>query len=155
MKSADIVLCVTNSMDPVFLEKWIAPGLHLSVGRNGEIEEGVIGLTDRVFLNWKEVAIPYPIGEKARQDIPEFTSGDYGRVLSGGALRWEDYPLLSDVVSGKVQGRKTASDTTCFLSNIGIGIQFAAAAWAAYESARKQGIGTIIPDEWLLQRTEI
>ncbi len=155
VRSADIVLCITNSMDPVFLEKWMSPGLHISAGRNGEIEEGVIGRSDRVFLNWKEVAIPYPIGEKAREEIPEFTLGDYGRMLSRGALKWEEYPLLSDVVAGKVPGRKASSDVTCFLSNIGIGIQFAAAGWAAYEAARKQGIGTIIPDDWLLQETAL
>jgi ornithine cyclodeaminase/alanine dehydrogenase-like protein (mu-crystallin family) len=155
VRSADIVLCITNSMDPVFLEKWMSPGLHISTGRNGEVEEGVISRSDRVILNWKEVAIPYPIGEKAREEIPEFTLGDYGRVLSRGALKWEEYPLLSDVVAGKAPGRKRSSDITCFLSNIGIGIQFAAAGWAAYEAASEQGVGTPIPDHWLIQEASV
>jgi alanine dehydrogenase len=155
VRSADIVLCITNSMDPVFMEAWTVPGLHVSAGRNGEIEEGVLKRADRVILNWREVAIPYPIGEKAREEIPEFTTGDYGRELSKGALKWEEYPLLSDVVSGKVQGRKSPDDVTCFLSNIGIGIQFAAAGWAAYEAARERGIGTPIPDDWFLQDTKL
>jgi alanine dehydrogenase len=55
------------------------------------------------------------------------------------------------VVAGKIPGRKASSDVTCFLSNIGIGIQFAAAGWAAYEGARKKGVGTVIPDSWFLQ----
>jgi alanine dehydrogenase len=155
VRSADIVLCITNSMDPVFMETWMAPGLHISAGRNGEVEEGVLKRADQVILNWKEVAIPFPIGDKAREEIPEFTVGDYGRELSHGALKWEEYPLLSDLVSGKVPGRKAPRDVTCFLSNIGIGIQFAAAGWAAYEGARKQGVGTIIPDDWLLQKTAL
>jgi len=153
--SADIVLCITNSMDPVYLEDWMVSGLHISAGRNGEIEEGVLRRADRVILNWKEVAIPYPIGEKAWEEIPEFTTGDYGRELSGGVITWKDYPLLSDVLSGKAPGRKSPEDITCFLSNIGIGIQFAAAGWAAYEGACQRGIGTRIPDDWFLQDTAL
>jgi len=38
---------------------------------------------------------------------------------------------------------------------IGIGVQFAAAGWAAYEAAREQGVGTAIPDDWFLQNTVI
>jgi hypothetical protein len=130
------------------------PGIHVSAGRNGEVEEGVQTRADAVILNWKEVAIPYPIGEKTREEIPEFMLGDYGRLLSKGALKWEEYPLLSDVVSGKSGGRRTDNDVTCLLGNIGIGIQFAAAGWAAYQEARRKGIGTTIPDDWLLQTTE-
>ena len=92
--------------------------------------------------------VPFP----SRQvEIPEFTTGDYGRELSQGALKWESYPLLSDLVAGKIPGRESATEVTCFLNNIGLGIQFAAAGWAAYDAARRQGVGTMIPDDWLFQ----
>jgi alanine dehydrogenase len=155
VRSADILLCITNSMDPVLMDPWVAPGLHASAGRNGEMEEGILRRADRVFLNWKEVAVPYPIGEKAREEIPEFTLGDYGRELSQGTLNWKDYPLLSDLVSGRAPGRERPDQISCFLNNIGIGIQFAAAGWAAYEAAREQGVGTPIPDDWLLQSADV
>ncbi len=151
---ADIILCVTNSMDPIYLEKWMVPGVHVSTVRNGEVEEGVIKKANHVFLNWNEVAIPYPIGDRTRAEVPEFTTGDYGRKFCEGAIDWARYPLLSDLVTGKAEGRKSDSEITCFLNNIGIGVQFAAAGWAAYESAKAQGIGTEIPDDWLLQKVE-
>lgn len=151
VRGADIVLCVTNSMDAVFLDEWLEPGIHISTVRNGEVEEKVLKHTDRVVVNWKEVAIPYPIGEKARKGIPEFITGDYGRQLSEGVVDWQSYPLLSDLISGRISGRGSGSEVTCFLNNIGIGIQFAAAGWAAYEAARREGLGVAIPDNWFLQ----
>ena len=40
---------------------------------------------------------------------------------------------------------------SCFINNIGIGIQFAAVGSAIYAEARTQGLGRKIPTDWFLE----
>jgi hypothetical protein len=53
------------------------------------------------------------------------------------------------MVSGKVEAAPPGS-LTCFLNNMGHGVQFAALGALACERAKKWGIGRSIPTEWPL-----
>jgi ornithine cyclodeaminase/alanine dehydrogenase-like protein (mu-crystallin family) len=60
-------------------------------------------------------------------------------------------PSLADVISGKVKGRTSNSQTSWFL-NLGVmGVQFAAVCTAVYNEAKRKGIGREIPTEWFTQ----
>ena len=48
---ADIVMCATNTLDNVFFERWIRPGLHLSSIKRPEIEMAALKRADRVVLH--------------------------------------------------------------------------------------------------------
>ena len=48
IKGADIVMCATNSIDHIFFERWIEPGMHLSAIKRPEIEAKAIKRADRV-----------------------------------------------------------------------------------------------------------
>jgi alanine dehydrogenase len=50
-----------------------------------------------------------------------------------------------------VPGRKSAQEITCFINNIGLGIQFAAVGGAIYSEAKAKGIGKEIPTDWFLE----
>ena len=45
---------------------------------------------------------------------------------------WLSAPELKDLVTGKAEGRANARESTCFLNNIGIGLQFAAVGAAVF-----------------------
>jgi ornithine cyclodeaminase/alanine dehydrogenase-like protein (mu-crystallin family) len=64
---------------------------------------------------------------------------------------WATAPELKDVMGGRVPGRKSAAEVTCFINNIGLGIQFAAVGSAIYSEAKARGIGKEIPTDWFLE----
>jgi alanine dehydrogenase len=59
--------------------------------------------------------------------------------------------MLADILSGRTRGR--ASDRQITYSERGNiqGAQFYAVAAAAYEEAKKRGLGREIPTDWFLQ----
>jgi hypothetical protein len=64
---------------------------------------------------------------------------------------WLAAPELRDLVTGRAQGRTGAEESTCFLNNIGIGLQFAAVGAAVLNEAKKRGVGREIPTDWFLE----
>jgi ornithine cyclodeaminase/alanine dehydrogenase-like protein (mu-crystallin family) len=64
---------------------------------------------------------------------------------------WLSAPDLKDLVAGKAQGRANPQESTCFLNNIGIGLQFAAVGAALYSEAKAKGIGRELPTDWFLE----
>jgi ornithine cyclodeaminase/alanine dehydrogenase-like protein (mu-crystallin family) len=64
---------------------------------------------------------------------------------------WLAAPELKDLVTGKAQGRADVQESTCFLNNIGIGLQFAAVGAAVYNEAIAKKVGHEIPTDWFLE----
>ena len=64
---------------------------------------------------------------------------------------WLAAPELKDLVTGKVPGRSTSEESTCFLNNIGMGLQFAAVGAAVFSQAKAKGAGREIPTDWFLE----
>jgi len=64
---------------------------------------------------------------------------------------WTTAPELKDVMGRRVSGHKSADEVTCFINNIGLGIQFAAVGSAIYGEAKAKGIGREIPTDWFLE----
>src|SRR6185312_14621655 len=51
---ADIVMCATNTLDPVFFERWIEPGVHLSSIKRPEFESAAVKRADRVIIHSRD-----------------------------------------------------------------------------------------------------
>lgn len=47
--------------------------------------------------------------------------------------------------------RKEQAQITCFLNNMGLGLQFAAVANLVYQKAQAAGLGRILPPEWFTE----
>jgi len=65
-----------------------------------------------------------------------------------------DFPELGEVIAGKRRGRQSASETTLFLNNIGLGTQFAAVGMTIHEAAKAKELGKEIPSEWFLETVQ-
>jgi alanine dehydrogenase len=50
-------------------------------------------------------------------------------------------PTLPDVIAGKAAGRRADHEVTCFINNLGMGYQFAAAGAVVYRKAKESGLG--------------
>jgi alanine dehydrogenase len=145
---AAIVALTTNSIEPVFRRQDVKPGIHVSCVRHGEIGEESYRAFNKVYLNAKDSSgIFYRIaGIPADNAAPDFVIQNYAQGYPGDDMFWKNLPDLIDLVSGRVLGRQSPQEATCFDNSTGFAVQFTAMAGRVYELAVEKGMGTRIPD---------
>jgi alanine dehydrogenase len=158
VKDADIIATTTNSLTRVVDPNWVAPGLHLTCVRVPELGDETIRKVDRLVIHAHQHAPRNYVAGFGEDGIEAHDAID---IVEKGAAHareikvehpfWLSAPALKDLVTGKVQGRAHAQESTCFLNNIGIGLQFAAVGAAVFEQAREKGVGREIPTDWFLE----
>ena len=144
---ADIALCATNSIDNIFFERWIEPGMHLSSIKITEIELAAIKRADRLVLHTHDdkpihvTTAGLKVAEKADDKGWGLGAGiDFARTLT-----------LPEVIARGTPMRAAESDVTCFINNLGLGYQFAAAGAVVYRKAKEAGLGHDLPTDWFTQ----
>lgn len=147
VKGADIVLCSTSAIDAVFHEDWLEPGMHVSSIRLPEISVGTLQRADQVFIHARE-AVPTHILAKGVVH-PEKEEGRGWALASN--IDLEKMPTLIDLVAGRVAGRGSDGETTCFINSQGLGYQFAVAGAIAYRKAVDKGVGHDLPTDWFTE----
>ena len=75
VKNVDIAMCATNTLEPVFFERWVEPGMHLSSIKRPEIESAAVKRADVFFLHSNDGK---PIHVLAKDIKVEEASGDKG-----------------------------------------------------------------------------
>jgi alanine dehydrogenase len=131
---ADIILAAVKASQPVLLGQWLKPGTHVnSVGTarrdQREIDEDVFVRSARIVVDtrhgvFEEAGDAYVVRDKIK---PETVSE------------------LAELVTGKAQGRQSATEITLFKS-VGTGIQDIALAAVIYAKAKEMGVGTDLGD---------
>jgi alanine dehydrogenase len=147
IRGADIVMCATNSIDHIFFARWIEPGLHVSSIKRPEIEVAAIKRADRVVIHWND---PAPIHVAAKGVTIEEAVEGRGWQLAE-EIDFKRLPTLPELVAGRVEGRVSEGDVTCFINNIGLGYQFAAAGALVYRKAKESGLGHQVPTDWFTE----
>jgi alanine dehydrogenase len=144
---ADVVLCATNATEPVVESRWIRPGTHIGVVKLAELAAGDLPRFDIAVAHsvLSSPTVAATTGITARGFPPTAV----GKALSADAAH--QLPELVDLLSGRVAGRTTDQQATCFLNNGGLGLQFAPLAAYLYERATAQGIGRNLPSEWFTE----
>ena len=156
-KDADILVAATNAITRVIEPEWVRPGIHFTCVKDCELGEETIRKADRVVIHARNFAPENYIAGFGDVKIATHDPVDFirGAKKSAGetdaAPFWAAAPELKDVMGGSVPGRKSADEVTCFINNIGLGIQFAAVGSAIYAQARARGIGREVPTEWFLE----
>jgi alanine dehydrogenase len=143
---SDIAMCASNSLDPIFFERWIEPGMHLSSIKLPEIEVSAITRADRLALHVHEQK---PIHVSARNLPLAKEANEHG--WSDRGIDFDKLPTIPDLITGRAQGRQSDHEVTCFLNNIGLGYQFAAAGAVVYRKAKGSGLGHELPTEWFTE----
>ena len=145
-EGADIVLCTSNSVKPVFDGKWLRPGMTVSGISSGRDSSAT------------------PIwGDRKELDDTTFERSDFVMISSMDQAHWdkqsrilnasetdEKVAELGEVLTGKVPGRRSEEEINLFANNTGTGNQFAAAGAIVYEKAKEKAVGREIPTEWLM-----
>ncbi len=157
-RGADILAACTDSATPVIRGAWLEPGMHvISVGGRPDDEASA-----RFDVTLRFGTAPAPVGRPelgtadeylgyvARPEDPAWKRGRPGkpapRVSEGRTAI-----LLADVLQGRARGRTSDAQITYSERGNIQGVQFYSVAAAAYEEARRRGIGREIPTEWFLQ----
>jgi ornithine cyclodeaminase/alanine dehydrogenase-like protein (mu-crystallin family) len=150
-QGADIVSLTTNALEPFFSPSWIANGMHITTVRPSEMMLDALVRCDLIAVSTREAAKLFTLpGEETK--VPEFGKGDYGRAeLENTAADWRNKPELSEIMAGKVAGRNSASDVTCMLNHLGLGLQFSACAARILALAQERRLGRELPTEWFCQ----
>jgi alanine dehydrogenase len=144
---ADVVMCASNTLDPIFFERWIEPGMHLSSIKRPEIETAAVKRADRVIIHTND-ARPIHVLTKDLV-VPEKADGRGWEVAE--EIDFDKLPTLPDLIVGRVAGRQSDRDVTCFINNLGLGYQFAAAGSLLYRKAKENGAGHDLPTDWFTE----
>lgn len=144
---ADIVMCATNTVDNVFFERWLEPGMHLSSIKRPEVEEGAILRCDRVVIHTSDDK-PILVATRGLH-VPEH-GGESGWKSASG-VDFSALPTLPQLIAGEIVGRASPDEINCFLNNLGLGYQFAAAGAVVYRRARELGVGHDLPTDWFTE----
>lgn len=147
VRGCDIVMAATATVDPVFDGHLLEPGMHVGsivasdkTQKRRELDDEAIAKCDVVVVTSREQAV--------YDEQPDI----YGAVQKG-LLTWDKIAELSELVSGKAQGRTNKSQITLFNNNVGMGIQFAALGAKVLDLAERSGLGRKIPLDWFLEET--
>jgi len=142
IKGSDIVMCATNSSEPVFNGNWLESGQVITtiantdgVHRRTEADSTTMIRSDFIVLNNKETAIT----NQQRELLDLIDQGIFG---------WDKVCELGQVLLGAHPGRKNDQQIIYYKSNTGVGIQFAAVGALIYEGCKQRGLGRELPSEW-------
>ena len=158
VRNADIIATTTNSLTRVVDPQWVTPGMHLTCVRVPELGDETIRKADRLVIHSHKHAPENYVAGYGDDGIPAHDAIDIikkgpGQV-SGSLVEhpfWLAAPELRELVAGKVPRRVAAEEITCFLNNLGIGLQFAAVGAAVLAEAKARGLGREIPTDWFLE----
>jgi ornithine cyclodeaminase/alanine dehydrogenase-like protein (mu-crystallin family) len=150
MDAADLVICTTNSISPLFSGEILQPGTHVSCVKPCELDAATYKRSDPLIIHWTE-AKPFQITIGVdRQSIPDVSEGWQHPITREDCAIW-DFPTLSQLVNGQHPGRTNNDAISCFCNNVGLGLQFAAVGSEVLARAREARIGREIPTDWFLE----
>jgi len=150
VQDADIVVCATNSQEPVFDGAWLRPGQHVNSLQAGELDKATHVRADVIIVRAFEQSRHYV--QKNAPERPIHTT----KMDSFGTGFEHKLVALGEVVAGQMTGRTTDQDITLFGGSgtgpsSGLGIQFAAVGKIIYDLARERRLGHEIPTDWLTE----
>lgn len=153
VRDVDIIAAATSSLGRVIDPAWLSTGMHVSCIRTEEVDSHVLARCNRVVVHVRDdrqvkpLIVPRtPVVDRHQLNL----AAQHGRWKEGTA-RWSEFPGLAELVAGKVPGRTQRQDITCFINNVGLGLQFAALGALIFERARAERIGRELPDEWFTE----
>lgn len=157
-RGADILASCTDSASPVIRGEWLEEGMHVvSVG--GRPDDDAVARFD---LRLRLGTAPGPIERPGLQTADEWIAyaaaphskswENFGRkgLRGATALTAASDLTYADALAG--HGGRTSPKQITFSERGNLqGLQFYSVAAAAYEEARRKGIGRELPSEWFLQ----
>ena len=141
LRGSSIVLCATSAWEPIFDGGEVEDGALVISLRNSDHEK-----TPREFDETILRRSPFVV-VCSKAQINHDNQRELLDHIETGILSWGNIYELSDLVSGKIK-RRSQTDILFYQSNTGMGIQFAAVGYRAFQAARENGLGMELPNDW-------
>lgn len=155
VRGCDIVATCTDSIQVIVDDPaWIESGMHLTCVKANEWNPEIVTSSDLVIK----------MGRPTKHlDEGQMRIGGEAAVVAGNAeeirrianpkvdIFSRDFPLLTDIMSGKISGRTDRRQVTFFANSGTQGLQFASTAGYVVREAKRRGLGQEIPTSWFLQ----
>ncbi len=155
VRGCDIVATCTDSIQVIVDDPaWIESGMHLTCVKANEWNPEIVTSSDLVIK----------MGRPTKHlDEGQMRIGGEAAVVAGNAeevkrianpkvdIFSRDFPLLTDIMSGKIPGRTDRRQVTFFANSGTQGLQFASTAGYVVREAKRRGLGQEIPTSWFLQ----
>ena len=155
LRSSDIVATCTDSIQVLVSNPdLIESGMHLTCVKANEWSPEIVQGSDVIVRMGRPTL---------NLDVGQLRIGGEAAVVAGNAeeikrianpkvdIFSRDYPVLTEVISGKLKGRTDKSQVTFFANSGTQGLQFASTAGWVVREAKKRGLGQEIPTDWFLQ----
>jgi alanine dehydrogenase len=151
----DIVATCTDSIQVVVDDpSWIAPGMHLTCVKSNEWNPEIVKRSD-VVIKMGRATMNLDVGMRRIGGEAAVVAGNEEEIKRIANPRVDifsgDFPLLTDVMSGKLKGRTKRDEVTFFANSGTQGLQFASTAGYVVREAKQRGLGQEIPTNWFLQ----
>lgn len=145
VRGADVLACGSNAMEPIFDPGWIEPGTHVSAIKNPEVPDEAFGRVDRVCINTHLT--------RYGPDNYAPRGSDFGANLDDAwAIEGFDLASVPDLPTEIASERdRDPAETTFFLNNQGVGIQWAAVGKHVLECAVEADVGVEVDADHFLQ----
>jgi len=133
VKDADIIVTTTPAREPVVLNDWITPGMHINcIGADApgkeELDPAILKRAKIVVDDWDQAS----------------HSGEINMPLSQKIISQNNvWGEIGEIVAGLKKGRESSEEITIFTST-GLAIQDAVTANVAYKKALSQKMGQFI-----------
>jgi alanine dehydrogenase len=155
VRGCDIVATCTDSIRVVVDDpSWIQPGMHLTCVKSNEWNPEIVNNSD-VVIKMGRATMNLDTGMRRIGGEAAVVAGNEEEIKRIANPRVDifsaDYPLLTDVMSGKIKGRTDDRQVTFFANSGTQGLQFASTAGYVVREAKRRGLGQEIPTGWFLQ----
>ncbi|HZZ92612.1 MAG TPA: hypothetical protein VFE23_08615 [Usitatibacter sp.] len=144
VEGADVVMAATSSLVRVIEPRWLAPGMHASCIKSQEVDGSVLDRCDRVVVHSSAQAKQMNNVLPGTPHVAAEHERGWWQDPQHAVSRYDD---LAALLAG-APGRQRADEITCFVNNVGLGLQFAAVGALLLERARDAGAGHELPADW-------
>ena len=142
VQGSDIVLGASNAWKPVYDGNLIKDGALVISLRNSDHHKKPREFDETTIKRSSTIVVC------SKEQINIDQQGELLEPIEKGLTSWAKIYELTDLVTGKVPGRRSPKEIVFYHSNTGNGIQFAAVAFKALQIAKDSGTARELPDEW-------
>jgi alanine dehydrogenase len=155
VRGCDIVATCTDSIQVVVNDpSWIEPGMHLTCVKSNEWNPDIVNKSDLVIKMGRATMV-LDVGMRRIGGEAALVAGNEEEIKRIANPKVDifsaDFPVLTDVMSGKIEGRTDDKQVTFFANSGTQGLQFASTAGYVVREAKRRGLGQEIPTQWFLQ----
>jgi alanine dehydrogenase len=155
VRGCDIVATCTDSIQVVVANpSWIEPGMHLTCVKSNEWNPEIVKKSD-LIIKMGRATMNLDVGMRRIGGEAALVAGNEEEIKRIANPRVDifssDFPVLTDVMSGKLKGRTDRNQVTFFANSGTQGLQFASTAGYVVREAKRRALGQEIPTNWFLQ----